>query len=460
MKTNKILAFFTVIAMSVALVSCVQDDDFSIPNSLGNEENAGLQAILAGLADGTLEEVSIAEVKNQFVSGEATEIVSDIVVKGYVTSSDASGNFYKEFYIQDAPENPTSAIKVILNQVDSYNQFNVGREVYISLKGLYVGEARTNDDVIAIGGVANVDGEVEAMTANQIPLHLFRSGTTETMVPLELTFAEISESHIGMLVIVQNVQFPEELIGQSFVDALDDFDTQRTMQSCDGFGYSNFILETSSFANFKQVSLPSGGGTITGLITKTFNGSDLVMALNSLDDVALNNERCSPLDINDFNVVFEDGFDTGISNWTTYNVLGAQVWGDTSFGNPGPSAYMNGFSSGAQNNEDWLISSAIDLSGISNTIFFFETDKRYDGNDLEVFISTDYSGGDPNSNGTWTQVEAIMDANAGSWNTWTNSGNIDVSSADGQMLYIAFKYTSSTSAAATFELDNVTVLGL
>lgn len=460
MKTNKILAFFTIIAMSVALVSCVQDDEFSVPNSLGDEENAGLQAIMAGLNNGDLTEISIVDVKNLFVPGEATQVVSDVVVKGYVSSSDQTGNFYKEFYLQDAPENPSAAIKVLLNQVDSYNQFNVGREVYISLKGLYVGEARTNDDVIAIGGVANVDGEVEAITANQIPFYLFRSTTTETIVPMELTFNEINESHIGMLVTVQNVQFPEELENEFYVDPFDDFDTQRTMQSCDGFGYSNFILETSSFANFNQVILPSGGGNITGIITKTFNGSDLVMALNYLEDVALDNERCTPLDINDFTVVTQDSFDAGLNNWTTYNALGAQVWGTTTFGNPGPSAYMNGFSGGAQNNEDWLISNAIDLSGVTNTIFFFETDKRYSGNDLEVYYSTDYSGGNPNSNGTWTQVDAIMDPNANSWNTWTNSGNIDISSADGQMVYIAFKYTSNTSAAATFELDNFTVLGL
>ena len=121
---------------------------------------------------------------------------------------------------------------------------------------------------------------------------------------------------------------------------------------------------------------------------------------------------------------------------------------------------MNGFQSGAQNNEDWLISPVIDLASVTNTIFFFETDKRYDGNDLEVYMSTDFTGGNPNDNGTWTQLDVILDPNAGSWNTWTNSGNIDISSADGQMVYIAFKYTSTTSAAATFELDNVTVLGL
>ena len=90
MKTNKILAFFTVVAMSFALVSCVQDDEFSIPNSLGDEENAGLQAIMTGLADGSLTEISIADLLDLY-SGQATLIESDIVVKGYVSSSDQTG---------------------------------------------------------------------------------------------------------------------------------------------------------------------------------------------------------------------------------------------------------------------------------------------------------------------------------------------------------------------------------
>ena len=61
MKTNKILAFFTVIAMSIALVSCVQDDDFTVPTSLSDEENAGLADLL-----NTATEVSIADVKAMY----------------------------------------------------------------------------------------------------------------------------------------------------------------------------------------------------------------------------------------------------------------------------------------------------------------------------------------------------------------------------------------------------------
>ncbi len=467
MKTTKLLTLLLALFASIAITSCVEDDDYSIPNSLGNEENAGLVQIMADLNAGTLTEISIADLKalyqayedgqSGFDYDQFIQIPDNLVVKGYVTSSDATGNFYKEFYMQDAPENPTAAIGVLLNQVDSYNQFNIGREVYVKLKDMYVGY--NANEIISIGG--KEDGsEVGQFTANQIPTKIFRSEVTETIVPLQVNLSEINESHVGFFVTATDVQFPENLEGSTYGDPTEDFDTRRTLQACEGFGYSNFLVETSSFANFYNTPLPTEGGTISAVVLKSYGGDDLVLLLNDLSDVEFNNTRCMPLDINDFTVVFEDGFDGGLSQWTTFNVTGAQVWGTTNFGNPAPSAYMNGYSGGAQENEDWLISEAIDLSGVTNTFFFFETDKRYDGNDLEVYMSTDYSGGDPNSNGTWTMLDATMDPNANSWNTWTNSGSIDVSSADGQMLYIAFKYTSTSSAAATFELDNVTVLGL
>ena len=121
-----ILAFITFF-----VYSCVQDDDYSVPQSVGLEENQKLVQLLSEIEDGSADLMSISEVKNLFVNGEVNEIESNLVVKGYVSSSDYTGNFYKEFYMQDDIENPTAGIKVSINQVDSYNQFNVGREVYI-----------------------------------------------------------------------------------------------------------------------------------------------------------------------------------------------------------------------------------------------------------------------------------------------------------------------------------------
>lgn len=460
MKTNKFLTLILSFVAIIAMTSCVEDDDYTVPSSLGAEENAALQTLLNSNA--TIS--TIAQVKSLYVTeGDPQEIVSDIYVKGYVTSSDAAGSFFKEFYMQDSPSNPTAAIKIVLDQVDSYNQFNIGREVYINLKGLYVGETRTGDGVIGIGGKLNDEAdEIEALNTSQIRASVLRSQVTETLIPLTVTLNNINASHVGMYVIVENALFPTSIVGQTYGDPTETFDTERTLQACEGFDFAEFRLEISSFANFKQESIPAGGGTISGIISKTFNGSNFVLVLNSTADVNMDGTRCMPLDINDFTIVWEDAFDSGIAAWTAQNIIGpGQSWGQTDFGNPAPSARMSGFQSGAQNNEDWLITPAVDLSGTANNVMLFETVKRFGGPDLEVFMSTDYMGGNPNTDGTWTPLAVALDTNTGSWTSWTSSGTVDISAADGVNVFIAFKYTSnSADGAATFQLDNFKILGL
>lgn len=467
-KMNKILTLLVMITFT--MTSCVQDDDYTIPESLGAEENARLEALLNGNATA----VTISELKNQFVPGEVTEIVSNIYVKGYVTSSDATGNFFKEFYMQDAPQNPTAAIKVVLNQVDSYNQFNIGREVYISLKGLYIGEVRTNDDVITIGGIANADDEVEAMTANQIPLHLFRSTTTETMVPLELSLSTITDNHIGMLVSVNNVEFTPDLAGKSYVEATDDFDTRRTLQSCSGFNYSYFSLETSSFANFKQETLPTGGGSITAIVSKTFNGSSLVLVLNDLNGVNLNGDRCTLLNPADFSPLISEDFESSTNNanvnitgWTNFAEAGTRVWRvitTSDSGNSGSKiASMGAFNSGQPSNIAWLISPSINLDAQDFEFLNFQTSNSFsDNSELEVLISTNWNGTTGNiSSATWSPLPAAIVSDSEYFQNWVDSGLVDLSGYSGTA-YIAFKYIGGDNAANTidgnYEIDNFKIL--
>ena len=96
MKLIKAIILITFLAATN--FSCVQDDDFSIPESIGLEENQDLTQLLTQINNGALDLMTISQVKSFFVDGEVTLIESNIVVKGYVVSSDMTGNFYKEFY--------------------------------------------------------------------------------------------------------------------------------------------------------------------------------------------------------------------------------------------------------------------------------------------------------------------------------------------------------------------------
>ena len=210
MKTIYFKIFSTGILSCLLMVACVHDDEFAVPSSVGNEENENLNVLLRDIDQNVIQLVSVEYVKALY-NGQVTLIESDIAVKGYVSSSDATGNFYKEFYIQDLPENPTAGIGIYLNQVDSYNQFNIGREVYINLRGLYIGQNAS--EVITIGGSAD-GNRVGVLNASKIPLHIMRSATTETIVPLVVGLSNVDDSHMGLLVSFESVQFPLSLTGQ------------------------------------------------------------------------------------------------------------------------------------------------------------------------------------------------------------------------------------------------------
>lgn len=307
MKIIPLKNYLTAILVSLTLGSCVEDSDFSVPESLGTEENEVLNEILEKIDTGTIQLVSISEVKSMYKSywKRPFQVDTDIIVKAYVTSSDQSGNFYKELYLQDNPEAPNSGIKLILNLTDTYNRFNKGREVYIRLNpptptnypnGLYIGEERVGNKVITIGGGTETNQygtTVTSLSENQINASVFRSKETYDITPLVVQIPQLSNDHIGMFVQIENTEFEANLAGERYFNPSENYDTSRTIQSCSEATYSTFDVETSSFSSFKNELLPTGNGTVAGIISKTYDGSRLVLVLNNTDDVNMNNERCS-----------------------------------------------------------------------------------------------------------------------------------------------------------------------
>jgi hypothetical protein len=457
MKTINFKIFASSILVCFAMVACVQDDDFTVPSSVGSEENENLNALLQSIDQNAVQLVSVEYVKGLY-NGQVTLIESDIAVKGYVSSSDATGNFYKEFYIQDAPENPIAGIGIYLNQVDSYNQFNIGREVYINLKGLYVGENAS--EVITIGGSAD-GSRVGIINASQVQSYIMRSAITETMVPLVVNASSVDDSHMGLLVTFEDMQFPLGLEGQSYVDPYDDYDTLHPLVSC--LNGAEFFVETSSFASFNQEPLPTDGrGTITGLISKSYGGDDIVMMLNSTDDVLFNDARCDPVFEESFNSA-TDNTNLNILNWINYAEAGTELWTEQVYGGNGY-AEFSAYATGESSNIGWLISPGIDMDAQDGEVLNFQTEYAYPDTGhypLEVFVSTNFSGEVSGiATATWeplTVVIAHPDVTS-DWFSWVDSGSVDLSSYTGT-LYVAFKYTGSDTSNqnSTIHVENVIV---
>jgi hypothetical protein len=464
MKTNKLLNIVLVAFAMLAMTACVQDDDFSIPENLGEIENAALQQLLNSDAA----EVSIADAKAMYDSSDALphQVVTDIYIKGYVSSSDRTGNFYKEIYIQDNFENPTAAIKVIINQTDLYNKYNKGREVYVKLNGLYIGEERIGNNVITIGAGTETDQfgtTVTSLGTNLSNSNVLRSSTTMELVPLAKTFATITDDNVGMFVQVNGAEFADNLNGETYFEPTEDFDTQRMMQACEGFTYSTMILETSSFSNFKNELLPVGNGSIAAVVTKNFFGDTLIMALNTTDDVNMEDTRCTLLDINDFDVMYNETFDSQ-GSWEVVNTAGTQNWYNAGFGGEN---YMRG---SAYDDGDivemvsWLISPSLDFDAQNEERLVLEiADAFNNGQPLKAYYSNDYTTGMNPDDATWVEIGSAeisgLNANTGFFdNNYEATGLIDISMISGNAV-LAFVYDSNNSTVSTtIDLSNVTIL--
>ena len=108
----------------------------------------------------------------------------------------------------------------------------------------------------------------------------------------------------------------------------------------------------------------------------------------------------------------------------------------------------------------WLITPEIDLDGSSDEILTFQSQDAWNNGDgLEVFISSNFSGNV--STASWTEIDAKLaeGTSTGFAQNFTDSGPIDLSSYSGKVR-IAFKYTGGDpSLTTTYQIDEIKILG-
>jgi len=157
---------------------------------------------------------------------------------------------------------------------------------------------------------------------------------------------------------------------------------------------------------------------------------------------------------------YENFNDGTFGSWSQTSIIGDTTWSiDMTHGVAGsPCAKASGYYGGTSHqNEDWLISPPMNFNLYTDEVLTFQTAKNYTGPDIEPLISNDYDGtGNPN-NFTWIPLTGTL--SAGGW-VWTPSGDIDVSTAGGNAIYIAFKFISTDTESATWEVDEILTMGV
>ena len=154
--------------------------------------------------------------------------------------------------------------------------------------------------------------------------------------------------------------------------------------------------------------------------------------------------------------IFSESFASGQGNFTIQDVVLPSeltyVWQYASnFSCMKASAYVGQ----AYATESWLVSPAIDLSGVNAAKLTFDQAVNYASPQgaLHMMISTNYNGNVTTA--TWNELNLSQWPSGTDW-TFINS-TADLSNYVGQTVTIAFKYTSTTSASATWEVKNFVV---
>ena len=100
----------------------------------------------------------------------------------------------------------------------------------------------------------------------------------------------------------------------------------------------------------------------------------------------------------------------------------------------------------------WLVSPAIKLN--SDGFLHFKQAQRYgSGSDLHVMVSSSYNGGDIVES-EWTEVAIDQWPDGKSWNFIESTSTSKIAKGT---VYVAFRYTSTSSKAATWEIESMSI---
>lgn len=218
--------------------------------------------------------MTIAEFKEAYWQDPVNYIdtvKTDVVIHGWVTSSDESGNIYKSMYISDG----TAGINISINGSSLNTTYRLGQEVVINMKDRFIGKYNGQQQL----GYPQWYEKSKVWEATFLPLEMWQSMVELNGLPdpdnaavqpevvsiadfQGKTDAETLRKYQGKLVKIVGVKFTEADGTVPYSEA--DKTTNRTIEDADG---NQLVMRNSNYANFRAEPLPMGEGDVVGLLS-------------------------------------------------------------------------------------------------------------------------------------------------------------------------------------------------
>ena len=355
-----------------------------------------------------------------------TVFTEDASVYGIITADEVSGNLYKAAFMQDRATG--AALELFLNAPSGVR---IGDSIRVYLKGvtfaLYNNLPQLSD--------FEADGHI-IILANGKPIQ-----------PKLTTIADVTAGrHLAQLIRLENVKFTEK---NTFAEP--STYGNRTLADPTNFAQS-VIVRTSNYANFANDSLPQGTGNLIAIAT-VYN-STWQLLLRSARELEFDGYEPG----GNSGLPYYQDFGSSFGTYSTYNVAGEQEW-KIDYN----TATMTGHvQSGGQHvyydNEDWLISAPVALTGIDHVKVGVNYAAQYTNSnteDVTLQVSKDYVAGTDPLTANWTQMQVTYPNTT----NWSDFQTVETSLDDflGETVTVAVKFTSSTTHSRTFEVKYILI---
>jgi len=257
------------------MTSCV-DQDFDTPPA-----DPGSSTLVPN--------TTIAELKANHVAGAFEEITEDLIIEAIVVADDASGNFYRQLIVQDN----TGGIELRINVNSLYNDYPIGRKIFVKCQGLWLGDY---NGLIQMGaGIYDDDGDdrLAGLEAGGVAEHIEKGPRGQEVVPQVVSIAElttdIQNPYINTLIKLEEVEFvnPGEPFATYDLVSGDRFSENRTVSDCNG---NEIDLRSSGYSDFVSELTPAGKGPMVAIFGVF--GRSTQMFIRDPSDINFSGTQC------------------------------------------------------------------------------------------------------------------------------------------------------------------------
>ncbi len=264
------------------LSSCFKDTYDAPPDTSNTDPNLPVNVTLGALSN----------IAVNTLQSFQSRVLGDSTISGIVVADDRSGNFYKQIVIQDS----TGGMMISIAQTYLYNDFPVGRRVYIKLKGLTLfvnyGVPVIGLSAQVVNGRNTLTGIPSAVIANYVIKGKYPNPVVSTHVRMNDLFGNPNK-YLNTLITLDSMEFDAASAGIPYAGIIGSSShpgTNRTIKECPGG--NSMIMYNSSYAWFQPNLTPTGRGPITGVVS-IFSGSPQLL-IRDTTDVQLTGSRVCP----------------------------------------------------------------------------------------------------------------------------------------------------------------------